>query len=60
MTRFKELRRIEAAVEHRNRPELQWAAAYCKMRLQIAIRKDHQKYWRDIEENVKQAMADSK
>jgi hypothetical protein len=60
VTRFKELKRIEVAIEHRNRPELDWAAGYCKMRIQIATRKDHQKYWRRIEKNVQQAMDNSK
>ena len=38
MTRFKELRRIEAAIEHRNQAELRWAADYCRMRIRIAPR----------------------
>jgi len=39
MTRFKELRRIESAIEHQNEAELQWALGYCKMRIEIATLK---------------------
>jgi hypothetical protein len=60
MTRFKELERIESAIEHKNEPELQWAISYCKMRLQLARRKDHEKYWRAIEKKVNDALADSR
>jgi hypothetical protein len=56
MTRFKELKRIEVALEHKNLVELQWAVSYCKMRLQIAKQKDHQKYWRQIENKVTRAL----
>jgi hypothetical protein len=49
MTRFGELKRIEVAIEHKGLAELQWAMSYCKMRLQIASRKNHEKYWRQIE-----------
>jgi hypothetical protein len=55
MTRFKELRRIELAIEHRNLAEIRWAMDYCKMRLQTATRKDHQKYWQRIENELKNA-----
>jgi len=44
MTRFKEMLRIEAAIKHKDKNELGWALAYCKMRLGIAPRKDHQKH----------------
>jgi hypothetical protein len=30
MTRFKELRRIERAIEHRDTNDLRWAQAYCE------------------------------
>ena len=59
MTRFKELRRIESAIEHKNESELQWAADYCKMRLRIATKKEHQKYWRSIEKKVSAVLADA-
>jgi hypothetical protein len=58
-TRLKELKRIEAAIEHKNKADLQWALGYCKMRLQIAFRKDHQKHWHQLENKVRQAL-DSK
>jgi hypothetical protein len=32
MTRFKELRRIEAALKHHDRSELLWAERYCLAR----------------------------
>lgn len=36
MTRFKELRRINTAIEHKNAADLRWALEYCKMRIGIA------------------------
>ena len=48
MTRFKELRRIEAAISHRNESELDWAESYCKSRLSIAPMKEHQKHWQKL------------
>jgi len=45
VTRFKELRRIENALKHRDERELRWALSYCKMRLSIGVRKDHTKVW---------------
>jgi hypothetical protein len=60
MTRFKELRRIEDAIEHKNRTELQWALGYCRMRLGIASRKEHEKHWRKIEAKVRRALESSK
>jgi hypothetical protein len=56
MTRFKELARIQAAIKHRNEPELRWAAEYRQMRLRIATRKDHAKYWRGIKRDVTDAL----
>ena len=56
MTRFKELARIQAAVKHRNESELRWAVEYCQMRLRIATRKDHDKYWRGIQREVMDAL----
>jgi hypothetical protein len=60
MTRFKELRRIEAAIEHKNKSDLEWALGYCKIRLQTAPRKDHQQHWRKIEKEVRNALMNSK
>ena len=60
MTRFNELKRIEAAIEHRDKVQLEWASGYCEMRLKIASRKDHQKYWRQLSEKVRTARAGEK
>jgi hypothetical protein len=56
MSRFKELKRIEDAIKHRDKPQLNWAAGYCAMRLSIARRKDHQKYWSDFVKQVEKAL----
>jgi hypothetical protein len=55
VTRFKELRRIERAIEHRDQTELRWAADYCRMRLQFAVTKQGQSRWRQIAKRVKAA-----
>jgi len=56
MTRFKELKRIEDALEHKNEGELQWALAYCDMRLRIPDAKRTQKYWQQMERKVRAAL----
>jgi hypothetical protein len=60
VTRFKKLRRIEAAIEHRNEKELRWALDYCVIRIslagQIATMKRQQSYWRGIERKVRKAL----
>jgi hypothetical protein len=56
MTRFKELKRIQAAIKHKDQLELQWAISYCKMRLTIAGKADHEKYWRQMQRTVTQAL----
>ncbi len=56
MTRFKELKRIETAILHKNEAKLQWALNYCKMRIQIAAKKNHEAHWRRIEKRVKAAL----
>ena len=48
MTRFKELRRIEAAIDHNNKEEISWALAYCKTRLKLAHLKQHVKHWQQL------------
>jgi hypothetical protein len=55
VTRFKELRRIEAAIEHKNKAELEWSISYCKMRLQISPRKQH-KHWQQLERRIRDTM----
>jgi hypothetical protein len=52
MTRFKELRRIERAIEHRDEVDLRWAAEYCRMRLQLARTKQGMSQWRRLERRV--------
>jgi len=59
MTRFKELKRIEAAIRHGNKVELEWAKSYCSMRVRTAIRKDQEKYWREVLESVVNAPVNS-
>ena len=60
MTRFKELRRIEAAIEHENEGELEWALAYCQMRIKVAAQvhtmRKQGKYWRQMESKVRSAL----
>ncbi len=56
MTRFKEGRRIDAAIKGRDPPELQWAHGYCRMRIQYAVRKDHRKTWENRLREVQAAM----
>lgn len=52
MTRFKELARIQSALKHRHKSELQWSLWYCEMRRQIATRKHHLQYWREMQRKV--------
>jgi len=60
MTRFKELRRIETAIEYRNETELQWALAYCQMRIKVTAKvytmRKQEKYWRQMEGKVRCAL----
>jgi hypothetical protein len=56
MTRFKEKRRIDAAIGNRDVPELKWAQAYCRMRINLASRKDHLKTWQQQLSEVESAM----
>ena len=52
MTRFKERRRIERAIEHRDQVDLRWASEYCRMRLQLARTKQEISHWRQLEKRV--------
>jgi hypothetical protein len=56
MTRFKELRRIEAAIEQENVGELEWALWYCQSRKKISPNKRAQETWRQRVEHVKAAL----
>lgn len=60
MTRFKELRRIEAAIEHKSLCELEWALGYCASRQKIAPDKRAQETWRRRAERVKVALEAAK
>jgi len=60
MTRSKDLRRIESAIERRDQQELQWAAEYCKWRIGLILtkagvsrsRQADASEWRKIEKRV--------
>ena len=52
MSRFKEGKRITAAIEHKNSSELQWALEYCKSRLAFASLKSHIKHWNKQIKNI--------
>jgi hypothetical protein len=62
MTRFKELRRIENAIEHKNEADLRWALSYCAMRIklagQIATMKRQGAEWRRVEKKVRAALVE--
>ena len=47
MTRFKELERIEAALESGAAAELEWAVGYCQARVEISPSTRHQRAWQD-------------
>ena len=54
MTRSKELRRIERALEHPSEPELRWALAHCEY-VKTYI-KSHSHHWYRIEKEVRAAL----
>jgi hypothetical protein len=56
VTRFKELGRIERAIEHRDEVELRWAAEYCRMRLHYVNDKRSGSRWRKLEQRVREAL----
>lgn len=57
MSRSPEIRRIEAAIGHRNATELRWALARCEVRK--ASRKRHSDYWYRIEKKIRTALAEA-
>jgi hypothetical protein len=63
VTRFKELRRIEHAIEHKNEAELRWALDYCTIRRKLAATvhtmRKQEKYWRQMEGKVRSSLEDS-
>jgi hypothetical protein len=52
MTRSKELRRINAAIENRNEDELKWALAQCELRKQW--QDGHSHSWYRIEKRIRE------
>ena len=56
MTRSKELRRINAAIENRNEDELRWALAQCELRKQWQDRHSHS--WYRIEKRIRELLAE--
>jgi hypothetical protein len=54
MTRSKELRRIEAAIEHPNAAELRWALAECELRKRF--RTGHSDRWDRLEQQIRAAL----
>ena len=56
MSRFKEQRRIDQAIKHKNSAELEWALSYAKMRLQNSSMKEHEKHWRIMKKVISQAI----
>ncbi len=45
MTRFKEQKRSDRAIDHKNVEELLWAKQFCQNRLEISAMKSHTKRW---------------
>ena len=56
MTRSKELRRINAAIEHRNEDELRWALGQCELRKQW--QPGHSHTWYRIEKRIRELLAE--
>ena len=54
MTRSKELRRIEAAIEHKNEAELRWALGQCELRRKHALASSS--LWYRIEKEIRAAL----
>ena len=59
MTRFPDLKRIEAAIKNKDLNDLRWAIEYCRMRIGIATRKEHEQYWKGIRKKVQEALTNS-
>jgi hypothetical protein len=57
MTRFKELRRIENAIEHRDQADLRWALDYCQLRRRMTRTKQGASRWKHIEKRVRNALS---
>ena len=48
MSRFKELNRINEAINHKNKQELLWSLQCCQSRLNISTMKEHKKHWKKL------------
>jgi hypothetical protein len=59
MTRFKELARIERAIENGDSVDLRWAEAYARSRVRIAVNKRHRKYWSSLLRTIEAAISSS-
>jgi len=58
MPPFSEVRRIEAAIKHKNAKELEWSLWYCRMRQTIpSARPADLRYWSGVEEQVQAVLA---
>jgi len=56
MSRFKELERIERAIDNGVESELHWAVGYCELRLEMAQMKQHETTWRGLLARVRKKM----
>ena len=56
MTRFKELRRIEAALSNKDESELRWALAQCELRKRFMKRHSDRLY--QLEKAIRRALAE--
>jgi hypothetical protein len=56
MTRFKELRRIERAIENLDATDLEWSAQYCRLRLSFIRTKQGGALWRRLAKQVEDAL----
>lgn len=56
MTRFREQRRIDQAIKQGNIEELNWAAAYCRTRIEHAD-KMHIKHWQQQLKAIEAALS---
>ena len=56
MSRFKEHNRIENAIKHQNKQELEWAQGYSEMRLSMSSMKEHEKHWRKMLKRINKAI----
>jgi hypothetical protein len=56
VTRFKELRRVEAALVHKSEVELRWAQKFCEFRLGLSKDKRGASQWRKRLKEVEAAL----